>query len=36
MDEPLSNLDAQLRQEMRTELRQLQQRLGTHGGLRDA
>jgi sn-glycerol 3-phosphate transport system ATP-binding protein len=27
MDEPLSNLDAQLRQEMRTELRQLQQRL---------
>src|SRR5213078_1446493 len=28
MDEPLSNLDAQLRQEMRTELRQLQQRMG--------
>lgn len=28
MDEPLSNLDAQLRQEMRTELRQLQQQLG--------
>jgi sn-glycerol 3-phosphate transport system ATP-binding protein len=28
MDEPLSNLDAQLRQEMRTELRLLQQRLG--------
>ena len=28
MDEPLSNLDAQLRQEMRHELRQLQQRLG--------
>jgi sn-glycerol 3-phosphate transport system ATP-binding protein len=28
MDEPLSNLDAQLRQEMRTELRHLQQRLG--------
>jgi sn-glycerol 3-phosphate transport system ATP-binding protein len=28
MDEPLSNLDAQLRQEMRKELRQLQQRLG--------
>jgi sn-glycerol 3-phosphate transport system ATP-binding protein len=28
MDEPLSNLDAQLRQEMRTELRQVQQRLG--------
>ncbi len=28
MDEPLSNLDAKLRQEMRTELRQLQQRLG--------
>jgi sn-glycerol 3-phosphate transport system ATP-binding protein len=28
MDEPLSNLDAQLRQEMRLELRELQQRLG--------
>jgi sn-glycerol 3-phosphate transport system ATP-binding protein len=28
MDEPLSNLDARLRQEMRTELRELQQRLG--------
>ena len=28
MDEPLSNLDAQLRQDMRTELRELQQRLG--------
>src|SRR6478735_8729205 len=28
MDEPLSNLDAQLRQDMRRELRQLQQRLG--------
>ena len=28
MDEPLSNLDAQLRQEMRRELRALQQRLG--------
>ncbi|MDR2325666.1 MAG: ABC transporter ATP-binding protein [Acidovorax sp.] len=28
MDEPLSNLDAQLRQEMRVELRELQQRLG--------
>jgi len=28
MDEPLSNLDAQLRQEMRRELRDLQQRLG--------
>jgi sn-glycerol 3-phosphate transport system ATP-binding protein len=28
MDEPLSNLDAQLRQEMRIELRELQQRLG--------
>jgi sn-glycerol 3-phosphate transport system ATP-binding protein len=27
MDEPLSNLDAQLRQEMRHELRELQQRL---------
>ena len=28
MDEPLSNLDAQLRQDMRAELRDLQQRLG--------
>ncbi|RZL68203.1 MAG: ABC transporter ATP-binding protein, partial [Variovorax sp.] len=28
MDEPLSNLDAQLRQEMRRELRDLQQQLG--------
>jgi sn-glycerol 3-phosphate transport system ATP-binding protein len=28
MDEPLSNLDAQLRQEMRREIRALQQRLG--------
>ncbi len=28
MDEPLSNLDAQLRQEMRKELRDLQRRLG--------
>ena len=28
MDEPLSNLDAQLRQEMRHELRELQQQLG--------
>jgi sn-glycerol 3-phosphate transport system ATP-binding protein len=28
MDEPLSNLDAQLRQQMRTELRELQKRLG--------
>ncbi len=28
MDEPLSNLDAQLRQDMRHELRELQQRLG--------
>ena len=28
MDEPLSNLDAQLRQEMRAEIRALQQRLG--------
>lgn len=28
MDEPLSNLDAQLRQEMRLELRALQQKLG--------
>ncbi|QEI08750.1 ABC transporter ATP-binding protein [Pigmentiphaga aceris] len=28
MDEPLSNLDAQLRQQMRSEIRALQQRLG--------
>ncbi|GGE29926.1 glycerol-3-phosphate ABC transporter ATP-binding protein [Pullulanibacillus camelliae] len=28
MDEPLSNLDAKLRAQMRTEIRQLQQRLG--------
>jgi sn-glycerol 3-phosphate transport system ATP-binding protein len=28
MDEPLSNLDAQLRQQMRLEIRELQQRLG--------
>jgi sn-glycerol 3-phosphate transport system ATP-binding protein len=28
MDEPLSNLDAQLRQQMRVEIRELQQRLG--------
>jgi sn-glycerol 3-phosphate transport system ATP-binding protein len=28
MDEPLSNLDAQLRQQMRGEIRELQQRLG--------
>ena len=28
MDEPLSNLDAQLRQEMRREIRELQQQLG--------
>ncbi len=28
MDEPLSNLDAQLRQEMRAEIRSLQQKLG--------
>jgi len=29
LDEPLSNLDAKLRAEMRTELQQLQQKLGT-------
>ena len=28
MDEPLSNLDAQLRQEMRREIRALQRKLG--------
>ncbi|HTP84149.1 MAG TPA: ABC transporter ATP-binding protein [Alphaproteobacteria bacterium] len=29
LDEPLSNLDAKLREEMRTELRELQRRIGT-------
>ena len=29
MDEPLSNLDAKLRVQMRTEISRLQQRLGT-------
>jgi len=29
MDEPLSNLDAKLRQQMRTELKQLQEQIGT-------
>ena len=33
MDEPLSNLDAKLRHEMRTEIRALQQRLGNDHGL---
>ena len=28
MDEPLSNLDAKLREQMRTEIRRIQQRLG--------
>ena len=32
LDEPLSNLDAKLRVEVRTELRQLQQKLGIEGG----
>ncbi len=36
MDEPLSNLDAQLRQEMRRELRELQRQLQAHGGVRHA
>jgi iron(III) transport system ATP-binding protein len=35
-DEPLSNLDARLRREMREEIRTLQQRLQAHGGLRHA
>ena len=34
MDEPLSNLDAKLRVQMRTEISRIQQRLGTHHGLR--
>ena len=36
LDEPLSNLDALLRKRMRLELREIQQRLGHHDGLRDA
>ena len=35
-DEPLSNLDAKLRAEMRVELRELQRRLGHHVALCDA
>ena len=35
-DEPLSNLDARLRRQMREEIRELQQRLGAHGRLRHA
>ena len=33
-DEPLSNLDAQLRDEMRGEIKRLHQELGTHHDLR--
>ena len=36
MDEPLSNLDAKLRVQMRTEVARIQQRLGHDHGLRDA
>ena len=36
MDEPLSNLDAKLRVQMRTEISRLQQRLGHDDGLRHA
>ena len=35
-DEPLSNLDAKLRVQMRAEIRDLQRRLAHHDGLRDA
>ena len=35
-DEPLSNLDAQLRVEMRTQIKKLHQRLKHHGRLRHA
>ena len=35
LDEPLSNLDARLREEMRFELRDMQARLGHHQHLRD-
>ena len=36
MDEPLSNLDAKLRVQMRTEVARIQRRLGHDDGLRDA
>ena len=36
LDEPLSNLDAKLRVQMRAELKRLHQRLEHHHGLRDA
>ena len=36
LDEPLSNLDAQLREQMRSELRRLAKRGWGHGRLRDA
>ena len=36
MDEPLSNLDAKLRVQMRTEVSRIQQRLGTTTRVRDA
>ena len=36
LDEPLSNLDAKLRVQVRREMRELQQRLGHHHDLRDA
>ena len=36
MDEPLSNLDAKLRVQMRTEVARIQRRLGHHDGLRHA
>ncbi len=36
LDEPLSNLDARLRRRVRTDIRELQQRIGFNRGLRDA
>ena len=34
-DEPLSNLDAKLRSELRVEIKRLHNQLGQHDGLRD-
>ena len=34
MDEPLSNLDAKLRVQMRAEIASLQRNLGVHDGVR--
>jgi ABC-type histidine transport system ATPase subunit len=35
LDEPLSNLDAKLRSDTRTEILRIQRRAGGHRGLRD-